>query len=297
MIVIRKQNKKLAAGFSLIEVLIAITILSLLMVSVYTIIDNSTNTRDVIVSEDRVKLQFEMGLSRLERDLQFVYSPLYYESTKEDDDKIYNKVFQNQNLTNEFSRFDYKKESAPFSDNSNFEGLSQSNKPIAIIENVEKGSLKFLTSSGRRLIKDSKQSNQFWVRYQIVTNENGENKEAPYALTRTVIKEDIYNGDLDWDKAKEYIVLDNLKEFEFKFWDPVREKYVGSLKELNKNKRTPYLFKVIFKSITIKGEITEGERSIRVIWPFFNSKKALEEKYQFTNSGASGGVTGGASDD
>lgn len=288
-------------GFTLLEVLIAITILSMLMVSVYTIIDNSTTTRDTILSEDREKMQFEMGLARLERDLDFLYSPLYYEATYDADrvyfKKAYAKTGASSQRTSSYDQYDDEQASSQniFENNSNYLGLSESNKPIPAMANEEQGSLIFLTSGGRRLIKDSKQSNLVWVRYQIVSNENAENEEAPYALTRSTIREDIYNPNMDWDKVKQHIVINNLKEFKFEFWNPKTEKYVSSLKLLNETKETPRIVLVKLTVQTPRGETYETQRSYRPLWPYFDSKAALEEKYKFKNTGATGGLTGGSS--
>jgi len=82
------------AGFTLLEVLIAITILSLLMVSIYSVIENSTTTKDRIITEDRDKMQLEMAFARIETDLEYIYSPLYYESTQKEDTALYTKAFK-----------------------------------------------------------------------------------------------------------------------------------------------------------------------------------------------------------
>ena len=65
-------------GFTLIEVLIAVILLSFLMISVYTIVDNSSNTIHSVTQEDRDFIQIETALSRLDKDFNQIYSPLYY---------------------------------------------------------------------------------------------------------------------------------------------------------------------------------------------------------------------------
>jgi prepilin-type N-terminal cleavage/methylation domain-containing protein len=287
-------------GFTLLEVLIAITILSMLMVSIYSIIDNSTNTKDRIMTDDRGLMQFETGLARLENDIEFMHSPLYFEATSIDDETLRKKsatttgssgtaqTEQQASANDDF--LDLGKKS-PYASHENFDGLSESYKPIPKIVNEEKGSLVFLSSAGRRLIKDSKQSNLMWVRYSVVSNENAEIKDAPYALTRTVITQDLFKSQIDWDKAKEYVVLENLSTFEFNFWDPKREKYVESLREMTEDKKTPRLIKIKLTYKTKAGDENEVIRTYRPIWPKVDTKKALEEKYK--NNSSSSGPTGG----
>lgn len=294
-----EKTFKNESGFTLLEVLIAITILSMLMVSIYTIIDNSTNTKDRIITDDRELMQFETGLSRLENDIEFMHSPLYFEASAADDEILRKKSAASSSTTGT----DQQQESSPqdnfsdtqkkdmFASHENYEGLSESNRPIPKIINEEKGSLIFLSSAGRRLIKNSKQSNFIWVRYSVVSNENAKIKDAPFALTRTVIAQDLYRSQIDWDEAKEYVVIENLSSFEFNFWDPKREKYVDSLRELTEDKKTPRLIKVKLAYKTEAGDENEVVRTYRPIWPKIDIKKTLEEKYK--NSSSSSGPTGG----
>lgn len=302
---IKTQNITNEEGFTLLEVLIAITILSMLMVSIYSIIDSSTTTKDKVLSEDREKMQFEMGITRLETDFEFIHSPLYFESTA-NDDTLYKKKSSstsnanstdNKNNSNDnFLDLEDETTNKIYEQNENFEGLSESNRPIPKLINDEKGSIIFMSSAGRRLLKNSKQSNLMWIRYSVINNSEPAIKEASFALTRTVIKEDLYKSQLDWDAAKEYVVLENLQSFEFNFWDPKKEKYVDSLRELTQDKQTPRLIKVKLTYLTKTKEVHDVIRTFRPIWPNFNTKKALEEKYKASSSdsGPTGGISGGS---
>jgi len=273
------------SGFTLLEVLIAIAILSMLMVSIYTIIDNSTNTKDKILTEDREKMQFETAMARLESDIEFLHSPLYFEVTAAEDTAARKKAEggstkaspSTTEVTNDGSGQKYLS-------NENFEGLSETNRPIPKLINDEKGSIIFLSSSGRRLIKNSKQSNLQWVRYSVVSNQEPKIKEASYALTRTIITSDLYRDQLDWDKAKEHIIIENLSAFEFNFWDPKREKYVESMREMTADKKTPRLIKVKLSYINSNNETYDIVRTYRPIWPKVDTKKFLEEKYKAAGS-------------
>lgn len=277
-------------GFTLIEVLISIAILSVLMVSVYTIVDNSMNTNDRVSKEDREKLQLEIGLMRITRDLELIHSPLYFDSAKIEDNKLFAKTYKVQDkpggsqLQKESNQVVMTSHIYP---NKNYDNLSSTNAPIPIMLNEEKGSLVFLSSSNRRLIKNAKQSDLIWVRYRVATtntdgvDEADQNKDAPYSLTRTVIPKNIFDPDLNWEGAKEYAVINNLKDFYFEFYNPEKEAFVKSLRELNKFRNTPRLIRITMEYVSKTGEELSIQRTIRVLWPQFDAEQDLKEKYDF----------------
>lgn len=299
-----KNNK----GFTLLEVLIAVTILSLLMVSIYSIIDNSTETKDRVMTEDRDKMSFEMAMNRLENDIENIYSPLYFEATKREDEALYNKAFAGSKASqandeddeDNLSVYDEKKNR--YDSLEQYAGISEYGHPIPRIINDDQKTLIFFSSSGRRLLKNSKVSRFQWIKYSIEnapSKENDEevNKDAPLALYRSVINENIYAQTLEWDKVKKQLILEDIKEFKFMFYDEKKEKFVDTLNELTVNKTTPKLIKILISYQSLSRENYEGERVFRPLWPTTDTRKAIEEKYQFKNQGPSGGMTGGAADE
>lgn len=285
------------AGFSLLEVLIAIAILSILMVSIYQIIDNSADSNIKIQREDRDLMQLESALSLLESDIEFISSPLYYESTQEADEKAMKKAYKTQ-LKGSEDQYEeenyYEKTTSEL-----YSGYSENKRLIPLVISDTKSDIAFLTSSGRRLIKDSDQSNLLWVRYRIVDNpDNENNKEAPYMLTRTTIRDDLYNINLDFEGQKEYVILKDIAKLEFHYWDMKAKKFVDSLKLLNEGKQTPRLIKLVLSYKTEAGESYEGERTFRPLYPIIDTDKLLEKKYTPSkSSGPTGGQKGGSQED
>lgn len=291
-------------GFTLIEVLIAIAILSFLMTAMYQIIDSSATTNDRVTSEDRERLNLEIGLMRVQRDLELIHSPLYFDSSKIEDNKLFANTYNssksttNQGTTGSSqsqtqSQSQAQQSNAPvltthLYQNKNYDNLSAGNIPIPIIINEEKGSLVFMTSANRRLIKNSKQSNLIWVRYRVAStqtegvDEEDQNKEAPYSLTRTIISQNLYDTELDWEKAKEYAVINNLRDFYFEFYSPEKEAFVASLKELNELRNTPRLIRMTLDYVSKNGDEYKIQRTVRVLWPEFNAQEDLKEKYETT---------------
>ncbi|EQC46058.1 type II secretion system protein J [Bacteriovorax sp. Seq25_V] len=288
------------AGFTLLEVLIAITILSLLMVSIYSVIENSTTTKDKIIAEDRDKMQLEMALARIETDLVYIYSPLYYESTQKEDTALYTKAFkkappgQDQSEDDQNSVYDEKK--SRYDSLEQYVGLSESGNPVPKVVSDDTKSLVFFSSAGRRLIRDSKQSKFTWIKYSVENAKDPVNKDAPLVLMRSTITENIFNDELEWDKVKAQPLLENIKELKFSFYDEKREKYVDTIKELTVSPQTPRLIKITLAYQSESGEVYEGERTFRPIWPKVDTRKALEEKYKFQNNGPTGGQVGGNGD-
>lgn len=289
-----KYPIKSNAGFTLLEVLIAIAILSILMVSIYGIIDNSTESKDKITTEDRDKLSIETALTRLETDIEFLYSPLYFEATKKEDDQLFAKVFQKEaSAEEEIEESVYDEKINRYESLEHYAGVSEYNRPIPKVITEGTGNLIFFSATNRRLIKNSKQSRFQWVKYSVVTDPDSENKEAPLMLTRATINENIYSSTLEWDKQKAHKVLGNLKEFKFSYYDKKRDKFFDSLDELSTNKLSPRLVKVSLSYASMNGENYEGQRVFRPNWPFTDTRKAIEEKYKFKNTGPTGGLSNG----
>lgn len=289
-----KYPIKSNAGFTLLEVLIAIAILSILMVSIYGIIDNSTESKDKITTEDRDKLSIETALTRLETDIEFLYSPLYFEATKKEDDQLFAKVFQKEaSAEEEIEESVYDEKINRYESLEHYAGVSEYNRPVPKVITEGTGNLIFFSATNRRLIKNSKQSRFQWVKYSVVTDPDSENKEAPLMLTRATINENIYASTLEWDKQKAHKVLGNLKEFKFSYYDKKRDKFFDSLDELSTNKLSPRLIKVSLSYASMNGENYEGQRVFRPNWPFTDTRKAIEEKYKFKNTGPTGGLSNG----
>ena len=291
-------------GFTLLEVLIAIAILSILMVSIYSIMDNSVESKDRITKEDSELLYFETAIATMSKDIEAIYSPLYYESTKALDELLNTKAQRKAGILKNNSQDEDDQRDNPYEEdnqvlNDNFKEVSESGKLIPTLVNEEKGSFVFLATNGRRLFKDQKQSNLQWIRYRVVSDtsedENEINPDAPYALTRTIINKNIFSDNLEWEKAKEYVILRNLKDFKFLFWESTKEKYVDALRLLGDiEKKAPKLIKAQISYISPSGDTIETERVFRPSWPKIDVNKNLEAKYDFSKkSGPSGGISGG----
>ena len=94
-----------------------------------------------------------------------------------------------------------------------------------------------------------------------------------YELTRQSIATDIYNSNLDWNKVKSQVILENVKTLEFSFWDERTKKYTTSLQELNENKNLIRSLKIELVWVDEDTNEQKIEKTFRVLSPYFNTKQ------------------------
>ena len=243
-------------GFTLIEVLISMLLLSLIMIYVVNIINQSSNTNDKVIAEDREFLQVEASLERINLDFSQIYSPLYY-------------TFQG-NMKG-------------FSISENYPRQSKERIPIPEILNPEKSTLIFKTAVNRRKLENSKQSHYAWVRYSLrkSTLKDNEKKRTggDYELIRQLTSSNPYIKQHDWNEVKEQLLVRHVKEAEFSFWSNKEKKFLSRLRELGKDRRVLRGMKVNLVWIDANNNEWKNERYFRPLWPEFSAKKE-QQQYQ-----------------
>lgn len=264
------KNQK---GFTLIEVLIAIIILAFISLYAYKMIDENTDTKERVIAEDRDLMQTLTAMNRIEVDFNEFYSPLFSYSKQ---------TVQNNNDP-------YKDTST--NSNSLFEGKTKDGTPIPQVMSENKSTLIFLSLVNRRKVAESKESNFTWIKYSIKPTQDEENrKNGGNDLVRQSISADPFAQNLNWDNAREQIILSNLKSFEFNFYDEKNKKYTNTLADLNENKNSIRLLKVNFTWVNRDGNEFKFEKIFRVLTPYFNTKQDDLK----TQSAGGGGTWGGS---
>lgn len=259
-------------GFSLIEVIVAITLLSFIMVLVIQTTDSSINTKEKILAEDKDILQAEMAIERMDLDFTQIYSPLYFSAPKAK--RLgRGRNYYGQNNSQEEKTF-------PFKPSKNFPKETKHGYPVPRIDN-DRGTLSFLTSSNRRKFEDIKQSNYAWVKYSLRNSTLKTEREelnaikdlAPYELIRTFIAGDIYNRDFDWTKHKSHLLMRYVKKLKFQFWHSKRKKWVDRLRELPQ-KDAEVLRAVKITIVWVDKDKVENKvtRISRPLWPYYDTK-------------------------
>jgi len=271
-------------GFTLIEVLIAITLLSFLMIGVFTIINNSTDMKDKVTLEDQDYLQVETALYRIELDFTLFYTPLFY-STR------YSQGEETHNPTSEEDDFEISEELAvstsvkQFKPSEKFNGITRSGHLIPTVLNEDKNELIFMTSNNQRKYAKAKESNYAWVKYSLENSdiEDKDQRKGDYMLVRQYSSKNPYTTDFEWDDIKAHILMRNVKSLQFSFWDPEKKEFTDKLKNTNSDSSLLRILKVYLEWIDIAGIENSTERTFRVLWPYFDTEKDLENYIKAAN--------------
>lgn len=264
-------------GFTLVEVMISITILLFISFATYKMVDTNTDTKDRVVKEDRQTVQSLTAIGRLDSDISQMYNPLYSSGkmapTASTGADIYSDNASNANGA--------------------FDGKSATGALIPQFKSEDKSTLIFLTLANRRKVADSKESRFAWVKYSVRAMEpdpdNPDDKTGGLSeLVRQTITTDIFNPTQDWSKPKFQVVMENIKSLEFSFWDERSKKYTTSLQELNENKNLIRSLKVNIVWIDDDKNEQKIEKDFRVLFPYFNTKTD-----DLKTGGSVGGSAGG----
>lgn len=268
-----------SSGFTLIEVLISITILAVMMVYVLNILDSSTRMKETIVYEDREFLQVLTALERMGHDFSHIYSPLYFSIEKINRNTkglgIAGELFQDQNPTQAYRP------------TKQFPRVSQDDIPIPQIKNEQPNEIIFFTKSHRRKVYDAPTSSFNWVAYRLkdlpASQDEFEEVHPDRAETKMITRADLahnpYKKEIDWEsnQIKEHPLLKGVKDFEFSYWNQATQDYVNLLRQNSLNPLSPQLFRVTFTWVSKTGDQHDFERTFRPLWPKFNRQKERTE--------------------
>ncbi len=280
-------KKLFSKGFTLVEVMVAITIMAFMTLGIYSLLDSGQQTRDTVISEDRDYLQAYTALFRLKSDIEQLWSPLYYSSTK----------LKSQKESQAYNTENQEGKNAPISSQL-FPKASVKGHPTPLIENEDKSTLAFFTTSNRRKMQDQKESRFAWVHYSL------ENEETPAAdtssaglsqLVRRFKAHDPYAGDVDLTQIRGHVLMRGIKSLAFEFWDPEKKKWQERLKDLpNLDQMAPRGIKIVIEWQDLSQQEYVHVRVYRPNWPYFDvikdekiKQKALKKKTSPTPQGKS----------
>lgn len=260
-----KLNEK---GFTLIEVMIAIVLLSFIVIAIIQITGGAQEQVDRTLIEDKQYLQIETAFSRFEWDFSQIYSPLYFSHNlrKQEDDT-------------EEALEAYDKLILPYSTGNNFKDLSYDGYPIPIVTFKDKNEITFFTTSNRRKLKNVKQSHFAWIRYELQTNRDVDTEKvgisgikenrAQGVWVRKVKSKDVFNNEqIDWDDIKSQVLLRNVESLKFEFWDQEKRKWVDNIRLIQNGDRIVRGIRITLKWI---GTAEEEQIHVRVFRPLFPS--------------------------
>ena len=252
-------------GFTLIEILIAIAILSFMAIGVFQIVSQSTDTAETVTIEDQEFVQIVSALKKIDRDFSSLYSPLYFSAPmglaeSEQSDDIYKdaeKLPINQK----------------YKDHSLFDGTTEDGHPIPAIFYEKNTEIIFFSSGHRRKYEDEKESIFSWVRYFVATNPDDTELSILY---RQEIGENIFTSDLDWGSAPAFPLINNIAKLEIFFWDSKKEDWSDSISEDSKYLGRAMKIQLIWKDIN--GNENTEVKTYRILWTEFDPIADLKRK-------------------
>jgi prepilin-type N-terminal cleavage/methylation domain-containing protein len=270
-------------GFTLIEVLVSIFLLSMMAFSIIKITDQSTTTKIETIKEDNDFLRIYSALYTIQWDINHFYSPLFQQPRLQ-----INKLAPNINSTEEerqsFSEFE-RNIVAQFRTNKRFSGYSDNGDLIPRLLKESNNTMTFLSNGYRRKNLNEKKSQLAWITY---TLEDPTNDDIE-ALKEKEQKEDVKPGKnlvryidaanpfspdpSSKDDLFPQVVMEKVINMEWSFWD--RKKKAFSLIENYTEEHQPITsFKVKIEYL----DLYDQEQQVEKIFPTNFSERAIANK-------------------
>ena len=280
-------------GFTLMEVMIAIAILSFILVAVISVTDSSQETALRVVEEDRSVLQVETALSRFEWDVSQAYSPLYFSHAMEptglteNEGEVYNQMVDK------------------YTTNSRFAFPSYEALPVPTNTLQEKKTLTFFTTSNRRKFKNSKQSHFAWVRYDLVDPADApsfgaeedpleEKEEQGQVLIRKFLPSDVFSPEeIHWDDIKSQVLLRNVHKLVYEFWNPETKKWTDNLTTIKDGNHRIHALRVNMEWLDTDGFERKFIRVFRPLFPHFEAENMYKLQKEANQAASKAQRTGG----
>ncbi len=289
------KNQK---GFTLLEILIAITLLAFITLAVISITDNAIGTKDRTVELNKNNLAVESALSRFEWDFSQIYSPLYFSTVMnlsqvspaaaidsdgdgtpdQVPDQVPGQAPPAAAQPNPQLQMYYEQIAERMQQNEHFGALSKEGLPIPRFYSPEKNIFEFLTASNRRKIENVRQSSFAWVRYALtdmtadqVKDQEEQNSAIPKSLknlTRWLDPNDPWGTKrIDIENVKGAILLEHVESLEFSFWDYQRKKWENNLRTIQNGESVIRGVKIFITWYDSQGIKRSAERTFRNHWP------------------------------
>ncbi len=324
-------------GFTLVEIMIAILLLAFITIAVVTITENSINTKDRTTQLNEDNLQIETAMSRFEWDFSQIYSPLYFSTPMTFNSAVPGGAPGNPNAgaaggnnataaggvgggtnataggvgggigVNPALQQYQENLNMRFQVSEHFASVSKEGMPIPKFYSPEKTTFEFFTSSNRRKLENTRQSNYAWVRYTL-----GDHLEHPEGINGKEVNPNIpknlktfvryFSADnpysdkrlnVEDDKIKGAVLLENVEKLEFQFWNFDRRKWETNLKTIQGGENMLRGVRVMITWYDSAGQKRSADRFFRNHWPIFLQQDNASGTAAPT-AGASAGTTAGA---
>ncbi len=288
------KNQK---GFTLLEILIAITLLAFITIGVISITDNAIGTKERTTEMNKNNLAIESALSRFDWDFSQIYSPLYFstvmnlqagnapavgaavtDTNGDGQPDAPAPAGQPAAQANPQLQMYYEQVAERMQQNEHFSALSKEGLPIPRFYSPEKNIFEFLTASNRRKTENVRQSSFAWVRYGLtdmtaeqIKDQEDQKAEIPKSLknlTRWFDPNDPWGTKrIDIENLKGAVLLENVESLEFSFWDYQRKKWENNLRTIQNGDSVIRGVKLFITWYDSQGVKRSAERIFRNHWP------------------------------
>ncbi len=269
-------------GFSLIEIMVAITVMAFMTLGVYSLTDNAQRTRETIIPEDREYLQVYAAFARIKNDIEQLWSPLYFASTDQTPPSRPGSTPAPENQApKNVPRLGHL-----------FPKATVQNYLIPLIESENASTITFFTGSYMRRIQDQKAGRFAWIHYSLEAQEAREDEQENssaatlYQLMRKLKATDPYTDEKDIEEAKGSVLMRGVKSLAFHFWDSQDKEWKTSLKEISSLDQMALRgIKVVIEWQGRSQQEFTHTRVFRSNWPYFDAiadekerQKAMQAK-------------------
>jgi len=282
-------------GMSLLEVLIAVAILGFMSVAIVSNTRSSFNIKDRVTKTNKDRLRIYTAFNIIENDFSQIYSPLFF-SKKFDMEKLAVQIKDRSDPLYILKEKLTASINEQFRGNALFYVPSEDGLPVPRFKQPDKSTFEFFTNSHRRVIENSHESTYAWVVYTLEdhTEEDVEywkenfGEEISDKLKSNLVRYFIplnpfSNEDIDFDKVKGQVIMENVKELEFSFWDSDKEKFL-KLDSTLEGKGWIQSMKVKVVYLNMDGVEEEIEKIFRHLWPLYNPIENKVESGSVSNN-------------
>lgn len=236
-------------GFTLLEILIAISLLAFITLGVVDITENAAQTKERTTQINANNLQIETAMSRFEWDFSQIYSPLYFSTVLQmgnsnpngNDPNISTTGVTPQANTNQslgpYAQQYFEQVLQRFQQNDHFKAISKEGIPIPRYHAPEKSEFEFFTSGNRRKFENQKQSHYAWVKYTLADQEESDSTSETEKKSDKIPKNlksfvRYFSNQDPWgprkinsEETKASVLLRNVESLEFFYWDLQKRKW------------------------------------------------------------------------
>lgn len=282
---IEHKKKFQEAGFTLIEVIISILLLSLMAFSIIKITDQSTKTKMETIKEDNDFLSVYSAFYTMQWDINHYYTPLIHYSKLNTSTLTpnINSTEEERQLFSDFERDII----AKFRNNKRFSGITESGELIPKLLHESNSTITFFSNGYRRKNLNEKKSNMAWITYTLEDptaddiealkdREQKDDVKPGKNLVRYIDAQNPFSAEpTSKDDLFPQVIFEKVSSLEWSFWDRAKKDF-STIDNLTEDKQplTALKLKIVFL------DVYDQEQTLEKIFPTNYSESAVTKRLQ-----------------